>query len=124
MCTVNEKILYVTVYEETQRYGGPEEGGWYYWEGLPMWTARGICLCLDAALGFVYGRHESHCPIKRLMLEAQAIVTAVPEGYLGSFITQDADIPEYRNEAVYGRRVLKQQEHEAREYPEVQPHYE
>jgi len=27
---MNRKHLYVTVYHEEQRYGGPEEGGWWY----------------------------------------------------------------------------------------------
>lgn len=31
-------ILYVSLYEDEQCYGGPEEGGWYYWRTKHIWT--------------------------------------------------------------------------------------
>lgn len=31
-------VLYVSLYEDEQCYGGPEEGGWYYWRTKHLWT--------------------------------------------------------------------------------------
>jgi len=38
----NNKI-YVTVYHETQAYGGSEEGGWYYRQGEPIEGVYTLC---------------------------------------------------------------------------------
>jgi len=112
------KHIYVNVYEETQHYGGAEEGGWFYWAGIPMWTAVGICLCSDNF------NHSDRCPIKGFLLEAKAVVKSGRDGYLESFISGDPEEPEYRNEAVYGRRTLRQEEHPGKAYPTQRPHYE
>ena len=127
MYTVKAQTLYVNVYEETQRYGGAEEGGWYYWEGTPMWTAKGICLCLDeypAYLIDIYSKHEVHCPIGEYVLTAQAIVSGSKEGYLESYTSQDVDSPEYRNEGIYGRRKLRVEDRPAEAYPKERPYYQ
>lgn len=117
MLTVTPQTLYVNVYSEIERYGGAEEGGWYYWEGTPMWTAKGICLCLDS-------KHEEHCPISGYIQTAQAIVSGVKEGYLESYTIQDAETPEYRNEGIYGRRTLKLELKSAQAYPQERPYYQ
>ena len=132
MYTVKAQTLYVNVYEETQRYGGAEEGGWYYWEGTPIWTAKGICLCLYSKYEVhypigeyvLYGEHEVHCPIGEYILTAQAIVSGRKEGYLESYTSQDVDSPEYRNEGIYGRRKLRVEDGPSEAYPKERPYYE
>ena len=41
--------VYVTVYHETQAYGGHEEGGWYYQQGEPVDGVYTIC-CNETGL--------------------------------------------------------------------------
>lgn len=48
---------YVNVYEVAQLYGGPEEGGWWYWAGaacssrrVPWFLARFVCKRVAAQL--------------------------------------------------------------------------
>ena len=62
-----EKV-FVTVYSETQAYGGAEEGGWYYMRGEPI---DGVyTLCCGATREVVWDDHESGETIKDTWLES------------------------------------------------------
>ena len=113
--------IYVNVYNETQHYGGPEEGGWYYWSGIPIWTANGPCSCPSE---FRFPAHTVHCPITSYIAEADGIIQTGEDGYLDSYITGDPDRAEYRPEAVYSRRTWYVEDHPPTAYPTERPHYE
>lgn len=54
---VRERVLtlvYLTVYTVHQRYGGPEEGGWYYDE----WVTEGVSFPFHAYVQMVFGKRE------------------------------------------------------------------
>jgi hypothetical protein len=111
--------LWVNVYDVVQRYGGPEEGGWYYDTGTPEWSETGLCHCpLDKTL------HSHYCPIHHLLIEAREWVAGFKPGYIETFINGDPDEPEHQGEAVHRDRFITVETHRGRAYPEHRPHYE
>jgi hypothetical protein len=124
------KKLWVNVYDVVQRYGGPEEGGWFYNEGIPEWSVTGLCHCPWEIGDDEYHLHEDeiahsdHCPIHHLIIEAKAWVAGFKPGYLETFINGDPDEPEYRGEAVHRDKSIQIEEQTGRAYPEYRPHYE
>ena len=111
--------LWVNVYEVSQMFGGPEEGGWFFDVGIPAWSQQALCGCHELAEG-----HDDTCPIHHLIVEAQKFIQGLEEGWDTQFISRDADEPEHRGERVYGKQELRVEEATGHAYPDVWPHYE
>lgn len=90
---------YVNVYETSQEYGGPEEGGWYYTAGEPVESVK------------VPRNAGDHV--------VRAIVEEKKKQY---------EVDDFRKPGNYGRRrsehVVLVEGRPGRPYPEVTPHYE
>ena len=115
--------LWVNVYDVIQHYGGAEEGGWFYDVGIPEWSAQGLCHCH----GGDEDSHNSICPIHHLVNEAKVFIAGFKPGYLQSFIDQgkiDREEPEYRGEAIHGRKEIRVEGQTGHAFPESPPHYE
>lgn len=95
------KILYVNAYSVSRNYGGPEEGGWWYDSGEPL----------------------ASIPVKN----DGAVETAIHEAR-----TALQETLEWPKESRQGRFSINGgedfeitvEEHFAKPYPEVTPHYE
>ena len=111
--------LWVNVYEVSQMFGGPEEGGWFFDVGIPAWSQQALCGCHELAEG-----HDDTCPIHHLIVEAEKFMEGLDEGWDERFISQDADEPEHRGERVYGNQELRVEKVTGHAYPDVWPHYE
>ena len=109
---------WVTVYDCVQRFGGSEEGGWYYWTGIPEWSQSGWCHCEDD------GEHASHCPISHFLNEARIWIAGFKPGYLDSFLSGDTEESEYRGEGIYGDKEIRIETHTGHAFPDHPPHYE
>ncbi len=112
------KLLWVTVYDVTQHYGGAEEGGWFYDVGIPEWSQQGMCHCPE------HDEHRSVCPIHHLWTEARAWIEGFKPGYLDSFLARDSEELEHRGEAIHGRKEIREGDSPAHAYPDEQPFYE
>ena len=115
------KQLWVNVYDITQHYGGPEEGGWYYDRGIPAWSNQGLCMCeSDNVL-----THWETCPIFHLLIEARAFIKGFKPGYREAFVTGDLERPEVVGEPIYDEaREVRVEETTGHAYPGGRPHYE
>ena len=83
------KTLWVNAYEMIHKVAGREEGGWYYWEGLPMWSQPSLCAC-DVKHWGLDTAHREYCPVKHLYAEAQDFIDGFTDtGYLPEFINKD-----------------------------------
>ena len=112
------KLLWVNIYNVTQHYAGPEERGWFYDVGIPERSSQGLCSCP------AHGDHWGVCPIHHLLIEAEAWIEGFKPGYLEGFISRDAEEPEYRGEAIHGRKEIREEDSPAHAYPDEQPFYE
>ena len=88
---------YVNIYLVDQGYGGPEEGGWYFTHGTPYASIP------------VLGKET----IEEVVERYQPLVDQMNEGRYS--------ISSVLSEGVY---QIHREHHQARAYPEQQPHYE
>ena len=115
--------LWVNAYEVSQRFGGHEEGGWYFDEGVPIYSQQALCHCTGVYKHMDSG-HSVSCPITALLVDAKAFIQRVTTGYDEQFITRDSEEPEHRGERVYGKAEVRIEASCAKAYPEEYPHYE
>ena len=125
------KLLWANVYEISQRFGGPEEGGWYFKTGLPIWSDGCVCRCTDRThkSGFRFDNDKViPCPFIKMLETAEAIASEeahnVSYGWDKDYINRDAEEKEYRGERVTGKREVRIESHRGKAFPEVWPHYE
>ena len=118
------KTLWVNAYEMVHKVGGREEGGWYYWEGLPMWSQPSLCAC-DVQHWGLATAHLEHCPVKHLHAEAQDFIDGFTDtGYLPDFINKDGEEPERRGESIERKYAIRIEESVGKFFPDVPPIYE
>jgi hypothetical protein len=123
--------VFVTVYNETQAYGGAEEGGWYYKQGEPVEGVYTLC----CGIGDGLRDHEDTCPAKAVSeLYYGNYVQGHKEEYLRSFthrpdgvswLDSDEDAPdEYRGElATSGNYVVTIENFPPEPYPKERLYY-
>ena len=111
--------LWVNVYDVNQRFGGPEEGGWFFDEGIPVWSQQALCGCHELAES-----HDDTSPIHHLIIEARTFIGNLESGWDKQFISRNEDEPEHRGERVYGKQELRVETATGHAYPDVWPHYE
>ena len=119
--------LWVNIYHVTEIYGGHEEGGWTYQEGIPEWSQQALCYCKIEMVTDILGGHDSYCPDHHLLIEAKAWIAGFEPRYLDSFLAQgkiDSEEVEYRGEAIHGRKEIREEDSPAHAYPDEQPFYE
>lgn len=110
--------LWVNAYEISQRFGGHEEGGWFFDVGTPIWSQQALCFCPEMYV------HANTCPITHLLVEANTFVRKLETGWDRTFISRDPEEPEHRGERVYGKVAVRIETSCAKAYPDVYPHYE
>ena len=148
----NSRRVYVTVYNETLAYGGPEEGGLYYQRGEPIEGVYTLCCGVietrdyeDFSTGEMIHHvvtpphpsdHAKDCPARGVAEDYhKRFVEGHKEEYLPSFtrrpdgvswLDSDEDPPsEYRGEvATNGENLVKIELEPPENYPEQRPHYE
>ena len=148
----NTQMVYVTVYNETQGYGGGEEGGWYYTQGQPIDGLYTLCCGATAdtldedwepgvsvwgtCLASNPDEHAADCPARGAAERYhREYVLGHTEAYLRSFthrpdgvswLDSDEDAPgEYRGEvATNGTNHVIIEADPPAAYPTVRPHYE
>ena len=104
--------IFVNAYEVDQLFGGPEEGGWWYDAGTPLASVR---VRTEAGIERVKARLRAQLGPQYGLL---------PDG------TPDPDWnngrPKRRRTSAAGEPDLEVyvEEHPARDFPEVRPHYE
>jgi len=114
--------LWVNAYEVSQRFGGHEEGGWFFDEGIPIYSQQALCHCEEYT--HTNSGHSVFCPITHLLVDANAFVQRVTTGWDSTFISRDSEEPEHRGERVYGKAEVRIETSCAKAYPEEYPHYE
>ena len=127
-------IVWVNVYETSQRFGGPEEGGWWCETGTPIWTDGCVCRCTDrehqTGFRFDYPLEDKviPCPVPKMIENANAIADGespgVTYGWDTAFINRDPEEPEHRGERATGSRKVRIEGHKGRAYPDEWPLYE
>ena len=125
--------VFVTVYNETQAYGGAEEGGWYYTCGEPIDGVYTLCC---GATGGDPNNHAEDCPARGAAEKYhEKYVLGHRDEYLRSFthgpdgvswLDSDEDAPnEYRGEvATSGQNHVVIENDSPASYPTERPFYE
>ena len=111
--------LWVSAYEVTQKYAGPEEGGWFYDVGIPLWTSPLYCYCQTE-----YNEHTDYCPVQALLKQAHAFIEGLENGYLESFTSKDAEEPEHRGESIHRKHEVRVENTIPQAYGLEPPRYE
>jgi len=115
--------VWITAYEETQKYAGPEEEGRFYWTGIPMWSQTAFCHCQAGIIGPVL-KHDDVCPVHHLVREAEAFIKGLTSGYLESYTSRDAEEPEHRGESIYRKHIVRVEDTVCQAYGLHPPEYE
>jgi len=108
--------LWVNAYEVSQRFGGHEEGGWFFDVGTPIYSQQALCHCEEYT-------HAETCPITHLLVDANAFIQRVTTGWDSTFISRDPEEPEHHGERVYGKAEVRVEASCAKAYRGVD-HYE
>ena len=85
--------VYVTVYNETQAFGGPEEGGWWYTQGEPTEGVYTICCGSEIDYGDISEirtNHAADCPARGA---AENYHRQYVRGHKGNNLVRIADAP-------------------------------
>lgn len=98
------KPRWVNVYEMSQEYGGPEEGGWWYDSGEPVESRRYVCTSATA---------EEHRQVRQAELDNASEDDGGNKGR-----------PQYSHSNSRGRASVYVEDHFARFFPKSRPHYE
>ena len=108
--------LWVNAYEVEQRFGGHEEGGWFFDVGTPIYSQQALCHCEEYT-------HAETCPITHLLVDANAFVQRVTTGWDSTFISRDPEEPEHHGERGYGKTAVRIETSCAKAYRGID-HYE
>ena len=125
---MSNNTVFVNVYSTERRYGGAEEGGWYYTCGTPVVSKA--TTCVESESEYVHG---DLCPAGHWESILSAKYSNKSE-YAYSY-THDAngvnyldtlDVPtEFPGELVTsGSYEIRVEDHPGEEYPAYRPHYE
>ena len=120
--------VFVNVYETEQRYGGAEEGGWYYTCGTPV--ASKATTCVESKSEYVHG---NLCPAGNWESVLRGKYSGKAE-YAETY-THDAhgvnyldtmDVPtEFAGEVVTsGSYEIRVEDHPGEAWPDQRPRYE
>ena len=131
---MGNRQVFVNVYSTESRYGGAEEGGWYYTCGTPVVSKATTCFKCNTCgdVNSKYG-HSEFCPAGHWESILSAIYSNKSE-YANSY-THDAngvnyldtmDVPtEFAGEVVTsGSYEIRVEDHPGEAWPEYRPHYE
>ena len=101
---------YLNVYLTDQRYGGPEEGGWWYNAGYPATDLPDVAVC--------YGPYQDNASGKEAMRTQKAEIQALLEKHNSE---RRSDISSVLSEGMY---IVCQEGHIAQHWPQEKPYYE
>jgi hypothetical protein len=126
------RYIWVNVYDTAKRYGGPEEGGWWFETGTPIWTDGAVCRCPSSdsehktGFRFDYPNQDKviPCPVPKMITAGNLIAEGGLNGWDEQFIRKDAEEPEHRGERSSGKRKVRIEESRGKMYPQQWPHYE
>jgi hypothetical protein len=106
----------INVYMEWQHYGGPEEGGWWYYSGWPVPASE----LRDAWTGIPgSGRHDGHTPLASFDASPRRIAR------IARWIERENDKrPELHETNSNGRYCYCIERHAPRAWPKSRLHYE
>ena len=111
-------MYYVNLYQTTKCYGGPEEGGWYYEEGV-----------YHSCEGAYSNKDEAWAKARRVQPKLKPTSEREHMGYG----PHDGAAPEGNGDDRYllrggawgrGKFAIKVQEHPGENYPQQRPYYE
>jgi hypothetical protein len=125
---LSNNVVFVNVYAIEQRYGGSEEGGWYYTCGIPVVSKA--TTCVDSKSEYDHG---NLCPAghwKALLRDKYNNKAEYVDTYThdanGVNYLDTMDVPtEFAGELVTsGSYEIRLEDHPGEVYPTHRPHYE
>lgn len=92
------KPYYVTIYNLYQNYGGPEEGGWYYTEGIRMGSPKAF---LSKIKAYKFKERAQKCMDEWHPENARDLSSVLSEGCFNAEVSQDYPVEHFPTERPY-----------------------